>query len=374
MKHDTIKDLQKNPEGCGAGKRNRFLCAPLEGITGFPFRQTHHKMFPGVDQYYTPFLVANQTMKFKNKEMRDVLPENNAGVPTVPQILTNRADQFVNAVQKMRELGYTEVNLNLGCPMPMQVTKKRGAGFLADQDALDRFFDESIRKLEDMGLHLAENCAMENLPAAVSGTSGQIVSGDNGGDTIRISVKTRIGLQDAAEADGLMKIFNRYPLSLIVIHARRGIDRYKGVPDLETFGSMLEQSRHPVCYNGDLFTMEDITCFQKRFPTVDMLMIGRGLLRNPALAREAAGGPPLHREELREYLQRLYEAYHNVISGDVNVMYKMKELWTYAGTQFTGADRHLKQIRKARNIEQYEAAVAAVFREGIFCVGSGAPV
>ena len=323
-------------------------------------------MFPGVDQYYTPFLVANQTMKFKNKEMRDVLPENNAGVPTVPQILTNRADQFVHAVLQMQELGYTEVNLNLGCPMPMQVTKRRGAGFLADQDALDRFFEESIRKLEDTGLHLFENCAAGNLPAAQSGTSGQIVSGENIRDIIRISVKTRIGLQDASEADGLMRIFNRYPIGLIIIHARRGIDRYKGVPDLETFGRMQAQSTHPVCYNGDLFTPEDINDFRNRFPAVDMLMIGRGLLQNPALIREAAGGLPLQKEELREYLQQLYEAYHSVISGDMNVMYKMKELWVYAGKQFTGADRYLKQIRKAKTIESYEAAVEGVFREGVF--------
>ena len=351
-----------------------YLCAPLEGITGFPFRQVHHAMFPGVEKYYTPFLVANQTMKFKNKEMRDVLPENNAGVPTVPQILTNRADQFVHAVRKMRELGYTEINLNLGCPMPMQVTKKRGAGFLADQDALDRFFEESTRKLEDAGLHLVENCAVENLPAAQSGASGQIISGDNIGDTIRISVKTRIGLQDAAESDGLMKIFNRYPVSCLIIHARRGVDRYKGVPDLETFGSMLAQSVHPVCYNGDLFTAEDIRNFRKKFPAVSMLMTGRGLLQNPALIREAAGGLPLQKEELREYLQQLYEAYHSVISGDMNVMYKMKELWVYVGKQFTGADRYLKQIRKARTIEDYERAVDGVFREGVFGAWRGVPV
>ena len=326
-------------------------------------------MFPGVERYYTPFLVANQTMKFKNKEMRDVLPENNAGVPTVPQILTNRADQFVHAVLQMQELGYTEVNLNLGCPMPMQVTKKRGAGFLADQDALDRFFEECIRKLEDTGLHLVENCAVENQPAAQSGASGQIFSGDNIGDTIRISVKTRIGLQDASEADGLMKIFNRYPISLIIIHARRGIDRYKGVPDLETFGRMQAQSTHPVCYNGDLFTVDDINDFRNRFPETGMLMIGRGLLQNPALIREAAGGLSLQKEELRAYLVQLYEAYHSVISGDMNVMYKMKELWVYAGKRFMGADRYLKQIRKAKTVEAHEAAVDGVFREGVFCAG-----
>jgi len=351
-------DNNRNPAD---GKEIRFLCAPLEGITGFPFRQIHHSMFPGIAAYYTPFLVANQTMKFKNKEMRDVLPENNAGVPTVPQILTNRADQFVHAVLRMQELGYREINLNLGCPMPMQVTKKRGAGFLADQDVLDRFFEETFQELEHAGLNVEETGTSDQCAGRIRADRENPAA-----ETVRVSVKTRIGLEDAAEADGLVKIFNRYPLSLIVIHARRGVDFYKGSPDLDTFGRMLKQSRHPVCYNGDLFTTEDIVRFTKRFPAVDSLMIGRGLLQNPALVREYKGGKPLQKEELRTYMQQLFEAYHSVISGDMNVMYKMKELWTYAGTQFTGADRFLKQIRKARSIESYEAAAAGVFREGQF--------
>lgn len=309
-----------------------FLFAPMEGITKYPFRRVHHTFFPGMDAYYMPFIVANQTMSYKKKELQDIDPANNAGVPAIPQVLTNKPDQFLHAVRMLAERGYREVNFNLGCPMATEVSKKKGAGFLSVPDELDRFFDSVFNGInEDSGLSGAQ---------------------------IRLSVKTRIGMEDAAESVRLMEIFNRYPVSRLIIHARRRADFYKGVPDVDTFGEMLAASCHPVSYNGDLFQTEDLRQLQERFPELDSVMLGRGLIRNPALVREMKGGESFSKKELADYLAELFEAYREVIREENNVVHKMKELWFYLGDNFPDGKKQLKKIRKAGTAAEYLAAVS----------------
>lgn len=303
----------------------------MEGITKYPFRRVHHERFPGIDAYYMPFIVANQTMSFKQKERKDIDPANNAGVPAVPQVLTNKPDQFLHALQMLAELGYREVNFNLGCPMATEVSKKKGAGFLSVPEELDRFFESVFN-----GINADSNLS---------------------GKDICISVKTRIGVEEAAESVRLMEIFNRYPIGRLIIHARRRVDFYKGEPDLGTFGAMLAASVHPVSYNGDLFTPEDLEKITARFPGLDSVMIGRGLIRNPALVREMTGGEVLAKEELTRYLEDLFEAYHEVIHEEINVVHKMKELWFYLGENFPDSRKQLKKINKARSAAEYKAAL-----------------
>ena len=303
----------------------------MEGITKYPFRRVHHERFPGIDAYYMPFIVANQTMSFKQKERKDIDPANNAGVPAVPQVLTNKPDQFLHALQMLAELGYREMNFNLGCPMATEVSKKKGAGFLSVPEELDRFFDSVFN-----GINTDSNLS---------------------GEDICISVKTRIGVEEASESVRLMEIFNRYPVSRLIIHARRRVDFYKGDPDLDTFGEMLAASAHPVSYNGDLFTPEDLEKITARFPGLDSVMIGRGLIRNPALVREMTGGEALAKEELKLYLEDLFEAYHEVIHEEINVVHKMKELWFYLGENFPEGRKQLKKIKKAGSAAAYKAAL-----------------
>ena len=163
-----------------------FYFAPMEGITGYIYRNAHHRFFPGTDKYFTPFLSPNQNRALNPKEVRDVLPENNEGIYIVPQILTNQADFFLRAAKELKECyGYEEVNLNLGCPSGTVVSKGKGAGFLADPGGLDAFFDQVYAKAD-----------------------------------VKVSVKTRIGLSSPEEFYGILDIFNRYPLHELIIHPR----------------------------------------------------------------------------------------------------------------------------------------------------------
>ena len=228
--------------------------APLEGITTYPYRNLHHKYFGGVDKYFTPFLAPGPEQGMSVKEMRDVLPENNAGVLVVPQILTNRAGDFLLASKKLLEMGYREINLNLGCPSGTVTAKKKGSGFLLYPDDLDRFFDEVF-----------SDAAVRN---------GEFL----------VSVKTRIGKNEVEEWPELMQVYNRYPIHELTVHPRIQKEFYKGTPHLDVFTDILKESRNPVVYNGDLFTVEKVKEFREKFPTVGTVMIGRGLIRNPALA------------------------------------------------------------------------------------------
>ena len=307
----------------------RYLFAPMEGITTYIFRQIHNRFFPGIDAYYTPFLVANQTRHFKKQELRETDPVNNAGIKLVPQILANDADQFLDALRRIGALGYPSVDLNLGCPMPTVVSKGKGAGMLRSPEKLDAF-----------------------LNGIFSGLQSQDPS---------ISIKTRIGFEDASEGIRLMTIFNRYPVTQLTIHSRRQVDYYKGKPDLKAFGTMLAASEHPVCYNGDLFSAEDVETFTARFPQVDMLMIGRGLLRDPALVRTLQGGTPASKEELHAYVQSLFAAYSESLYGPANAVQRMKELWSYLITQFPEAGRTKKKLLRAVSPQAYETAVEELF-------------
>lgn len=322
----------------------KYYFAPLEGITGYPFRNTFQKYFPGADRYYSPFLVANQTFHFKNKELRDVSPDNNTSIRLIPQVMTSQADQFVWAVDVLRDLGYTEVNLNLGCPSATVVTRHKGAGMLEEPDMLDRFFDEVFNELEKSG-----TIAHSGSPA--------------------ISVKTRIGFSDLKEAGRLTEIFNRYPLSEIIIHPRLREEYYNGTPHYDVFGEMSERLHMPVCYNGDICCVSDLEALKQQFPDLRAVMIGRGALRNPWLFRELHADTPegkVHKtgltcdkkQVLRKFLDELFEAYSKEMSGDVQVMFKMKELWSYLKDMFPESEKAMKKLRKAKSRADYEAFLA----------------
>ena len=303
----------------------------MEGITGYVYRNVHHSFFPeGMSRYYTPFLNANQTLTFTNKEKKDVLPENNAalraaGIEVIPQILTRRAEEFVWAVKELTAAGYEEVNLNLGCPAPTVVNKGKGAGFLKDPDDLDEFLNAVFEALHD-----AE---------------------------VRISLKTRIGMYAAEEMDELMKVYNRYPVSELIIHPRVRQDFYRNHADLDAFGRAFAESHMPVVYNGDVTTPENACALTERFPQLQAVMIGRGLVANPALVREITGGKPLTQAEFKTFLQGLWDAYEGNMESDMNVICKMKELWIYMGTMYEGSERYVRKIQKAQTKSEYKSSV-----------------
>ena len=305
----------------------KYYFAPLEGNTGYVYRNAHHRFFPGIDKYYTPFVAPNHTLHFKTKEKEDVDPANNAGVPLVPQILSNNVEETLWAIRELAELGYGEINLNIGCPVPTIARKKKGSGLLKYTDLLDAYLEGVFE-------------------CALSGSAG-----------IRISVKTRLGTDSTEEAEGLIELYNRYPISELTVHPRSQKDLYRGEPDLEAFRLVLGRSRNPIVFNGNLFSAEPVRCFQAMFPQVDSVMIGRGLLADPALVRVCRGGEPLTVSELRAFHDALYEGYRETLPGSAVVIGRMKEFWHYTGTLFPEGARALKEIRKARDPGSYEAAV-----------------
>ncbi|MBQ7432613.1 MAG: tRNA-dihydrouridine synthase family protein [Lachnospiraceae bacterium] len=297
--------------------------APMEGITTITYRSVFRQHFSGVDRYFTPFLVANQNHRFKNREKQEIVPVQGA---VVPQVLANRAEDFIWAVQELAKWGYEEVNLNLGCPAATVVTKGKGAGLLSDVKKLDEFFGEVF--------------ACSHIP--------------------KISIKTRIGMKDAKEVVPLAELFARYPFSEVIIHPRLREDFYANTPNLEAFRIMKEKLSCPICYNGDLCTTEDVQAFSGQFPEVDTIMLGRGLLANPALAREIQGQEPLQREELAAFLQDLQERYQAILSGERDVLFKLKELWFYLGRLFPDQERELREVKRARKLSEYEDAVRRI--------------
>lgn len=304
-----------------------YYFAPMEGITGHLYRSLHAKMFPGMTAYYAPFVTPRSKKSLTTRDSNDVHPENNVGLTLVPQILTNSTEGFLETAEAFQELGYTEVNLNLGCPSGTVVSKGRGSGFLAFQPELERFLEEIYAKCP-----------------------------------ISISVKTRIGMDYEEEWQELMPIFNRFPIEKLIIHPRLRSDYYKNHPHMDVFRDALRQSVNPVIYNGDLYTPADVKRFSEEFPQLDTVMIGRGLIINPALVRQCQGGRPLEKTELKEFHDSILAAYQKVMPGDRAGLFKMKELWNYWGQLFPDAQKPLKQIRKAQRFSDYEAGVAGVFR------------
>ena len=306
----------------------KIYLAPLEGITGWIFRSAVHECFGGFDKYFVPFIRPNQMGHLSAREKKDILPEHNTGMRTVPQILTNRADDFLRTAEKLKDFGYEEVNLNLGCPSKTVVTKGRGAGFLADPAGLDRFLGEIFEK-----------------------------------SPVRISLKTRLGMEDASEFMALMNIYNKYPAEELIIHPRVQKDFYKNTPDLQAFARAADISRIPVCYNGDIFSVEDYERFTERFPGTDRVMTGRGVLKDPSLARKLRGGRGADKEELRRFHDILYAGYCEEMSGYRTILYKMKELWTYLAPLFSDSKRYAKKIKKAEKCIVYEQIIEDFFAE-----------
>lgn len=313
-----------------------YYFAPLEGITGYLYRRVYAECFHPLDKYFTPFLVPGTKKVFKGKEIRDILPENNAGIPLVPQLLTNRSEDFIRGAKELAGYGYQEINLNLGCPSGTVTAKGKGAGFLMYPDRLDAFLDEIFSALD-----------------------------------MRISVKTRIGLEEPEEFTELLRIFNRYPLAELIIHPRLQKDYYKGKPDLEAFAYAVENSKNPLCYNGNLFTVKDVKAFTESFPSVNRLMLGRGLIANPALAGELCGEAPLSKDVFLTFHDRLTAAYLEVYSGEKDVLFRMKELWFYMSHMFSNPEKYVKGIKKAGSLRVYEEVVHALLREQVLLAGAG---
>lgn len=327
----------------------KIYFAPLEGITGYIYRNAYETFYGNgkIDQYFIPFLSPNQTNGFTARETGDMNPENNRGLPVVVQIMTNRADYFIKTVEMLHEKGYDEVNLNLGCPSGTVVAKYRGAGFLAVPDQLDAFLETVFES-----------------PLIKAGI-------------VKMSVKTRLGIEAAQEFTELLQIFNRYPLKELIIHPRVQKDYYKNTPNWACFREAVNNSSNPICYNGDLFTIKNYETFRREFPAVNRVMLGRGLIADPGLlsaicAFEAGTMPQRQPQQeqqvLKQFHDRIYTDYLKMMSGDKNVIHKMKEIWFYQKQTFDNGEKAFKKIKKAQKMCDYEAAVSEFFSQASLAV------
>ena len=305
-------------------KTVKYYMAPLESVTTWIYRQAHAKIYGRLDKYFIPFLEPHEKRDFKTRELQEILPEHNENISAVPQILTNRSEGFIKLAKALKDWGYEEINLNLGCPSKTVVTKGKGSGFLAKPEELERFLTEIFDAL-----------------------SGEV----------KISVKTRIGKEDPEEFPALLELFNKYPMEELIIHPRVQKDGYGNVPRLELYELAEKQSVNPLCYNGDLYTREQIRNFAERFPGTERLMFGRGFLRDPGLLYNEGKASKDIFEKFWAFHDLVYEGYQERNMGDRNVLFKMKELWSYQVYQFSEPERLFKTFKKVQDCNEYEQMI-----------------
>lgn len=299
----------------------RYYFAPMECLTDSIYRQLHHKYFPGLDRYYTPFLSPTIHRRLTPKEARELPDAGSIGFSVVPQLLTKVPDDFLWMARQCKDLGYPEVNLNLGCPSGTVTTKGKGAGMLAQPDTLDTFLYEIFSKTP-----------------------------------ISISIKTRLGMEHPEEFPKILDIFNRYPIAELIVHPRTRSQFYGGQPDWNAFSYAVENATMPLCYNGNLCSQADIAAFSVAFPTVEAVMLGRGLIGNPGML---CGGTDVN--TLRSFHDDLLDAYTQTFGSARNAMFRMKENWRYLLCCFENNGKLAKKLRKVTDISQYCAITQEIF-------------
>ena len=300
----------------------QYYFAPMEGLTDSVFRRLHHTYFPGVDRYYMPFISPTQHRTLTNREARELPMADSVPFAAIPQILTKVAEDFVWAAEQCAQRGYREVNLNLGCPSGTVVSKGKGSGMLADPDNLDRFLD------------------------AVFSAS-----------PIPVSVKSRLGVTDPQEFPKLLEIYNRYPILELTLHPRVRKAFYSGSVDMEMFAYCAENSKNPLCYNGDICSLEDISRIESQFPQVRSVMIGRGLIGDPGML--TPGGTTA--EALEGMFDAMLEEYMVLFGGSRNAMFRLKEHWGMLINRFEDSEKLGKRLRKTTDLEEYKAITREVF-------------
>lgn len=299
--------------------------APMEGVTDAIYRQVHHAHFTGPAKYFIPFISPTQNLVLTPRERKNVDPQVNAGLPVVPQVLTKNAGHFLWAANLLHDMGYEEVNLNAGCPSGTVTAKGKGAGLLQRPQEFAWFLDE----------------VFAHAP-------------------VRVSVKTRIGFSSPEEFGALLDVYNRYPIHELIIHPRTREEFYKGTVHRDVYNAAEARARMPLVYNGDLFTPQSCRAFEQTHAKTRALMLGRGMLANPALAQTYAGGVPLCKETLRAFHDDLLRAYQAVYPSCV-VLGRMREVAKNIACCFEDAEKPLKAARKAGSLPAYQDAVTRLF-------------
>jgi len=305
--------------------------APIQGSTDFDFRKILAELFGGIDKYFIPYLSYGKGREIKKSQLRDVFPENNGSLPDVPQVLFSDQVELFDLVTILIDLGYREINLNLGCPYPMATNKGRGAAWLEKPEALNEILDQ---------LHT------KGFPA-------------------KFSVKMRAGMKNDQDAKAVFEVLNRFPLEEVIFHPRTASQMYDGKANPQLFLEAISHVKHPMVYNGDISSVADFQEIQSLLPEQKSWMVGRGLLTNPALAAQLKGEvfeQKALRKKMREFHDQLLEAYSARLQGDGHIVMKMSQFWAYFSESFENPHKAMKLVKKSSSLLKYNAAVADIFK------------
>lgn len=297
--------------------------APMEGLTDSVYRRLHHKYFGGVDKYYMPFLSPTVHRSLTQREARELPIASEEAFEAVPQLLTKNAEDFLWAAAQCRDRGYREVNLNLGCPSGTVFSKGKGSGMLKDPETLDRFLDAVF--------------SAAPLP---------------------ISLKTRLGVESPEEFPRLLEIYNRYPVKLLILHPRVRKAFYEGEVQMDAFRYALENSKNPLCFNGNLCSAADIQAFSAQFPPIHSVMLGRGLIGDPGMLCPNGTDP----EKLEAFSDELLDTYTSLFGGPRNAMFRLKENWRYLLCLFDDAEKLGKRLKKTTDVAEYRSLTHEMIR------------
>lgn len=302
-----------------------LILAPLQGITDVVFRQTYVRHFSGIDQAMAPFISTMSSRRLKPSRLKDVDPELNAALPVIPQILGNNADDFIYLGNYLFDMGYAQVNWNLGCPHSKIAKKQRGSGLLPHPDKIDAFLAQVIPAMK---------------PA--------------------LSVKIRLGRKSKEEIRDLIAMFNAHTLDEIILHPRTGVQMYTGTADVDAFERAMEGCTHPMVYNGDIVDTASWERVRQRFPEINRFMIGRGILSNPFLPEQIKGlktdsqnWNSQKTERLKAFHTDLFNSYKQVFSGPSHLIGRMKGFWNYLGPSFKNSKKPLKKLLKSHSEQDY---------------------
>ncbi len=309
-----------------------LLSSPLQSFTDFRFRNAFQKYFGGIDTFYAPYIRLNGKFDIKPAYQLDIAHKNNRTLEVIPQIMTGKVEEFLFVTKYIRDLGYTELNWNLGCPYPMVINKGMGSGLICEPEKIDHILDRVHSETD-----------------------------------VVVSMKMRMGYENAQEILHSFPILNKYPLKNIAIHARIGKQLYKGGVDLDSFEECLNHTDHKIYYNGDITTVAGYREMTERFPMIDHWMMGRGLIADPFL-------PQMIKDDTTEYPEDridIFRKFHDTLSyefeqklkGEKHVIMKMLSYWEYFANSFTNPTKIVKSIKKTKTLDDYHDAVITVLEK-----------
>jgi tRNA-dihydrouridine synthase len=306
-----------------------LLSSPLQGFTDFRFRNAFHKYFGGIDTFYAPYIRLNGKMVIKNSYQKDLQPDNNTTLEVIPQVMTGDADEFLFVVKYIQSLGYKELNWNLGCPYPMVTKQGMGSGLICNPEKIDHILKRAHEETD-----------------------------------VVVSMKMRMGYENAEEILDVFPILDSYPLRNIAIHARIGKQLYKGGVDLDAFQRCVENTKHKLYYNGDITTVAKFKEMQERFPSIDHFMMGRGLIADPFLPSMIKNNTTEYPKDrwkiFSEFHDTIYQQYDEALSGPTPIKMKMQGFWEYFAQSTSNPHKAFKKIKKANNPKAYQQAVREI--------------